>query len=95
MISRGEIEHIAVLAHLKLTDDEIELFTKQLGDIVDYFDKLQEMDTGDIIPTAYTIPMRNVLREDEVEPSYDRDQVLANAPDKKDGQFRVPPIIGE
>ena len=95
MITEEEVRHIAELAHLKLTDGEVEKFTKQLGDILDYFDKLDEVDTEDVVPTAYTIPMKNVLREDEVEESLDKEKVLKNAPDKREGQFRVPPIVSE
>lgn len=95
MISKEEVKHIAELAHLKITEDEVELFTRQLGDILDYIEKLDELDTDDIVPTAHTIPIKNVLREDKAEPSLDRDKALANAPEERDGQFRVPRIISE
>ncbi|MFW6237888.1 MAG: Asp-tRNA(Asn)/Glu-tRNA(Gln) amidotransferase subunit GatC, partial [Halanaerobiales bacterium] len=68
---------------------------RQLGDILDYIEKLDELDTDDVVPTSYTIPMRNILRGDDVEESMEREKVLQNAPEEKDGQFRVPPIIGE
>lgn len=95
MINKKEVEHIANLAQLKLDEKDMDLFTKQLGDILDYVEKLKELDTDSVIPTAYTVPMKNVLREDKVEPSLEREKVLKNAPDKKEGQFRVPKIIGE
>ncbi|MFW6381328.1 MAG: Asp-tRNA(Asn)/Glu-tRNA(Gln) amidotransferase subunit GatC [Bacillota bacterium] len=95
MISEKEVKHIAGLAHLKLTEEEVATFTRQLGDILDSFDKLDELDTEEVRPTAHAIPMHNVLREDEVEPSIDRNKALANAPEQRGGQFRVPKIIGE
>jgi len=95
MIEKKEVKHIANLAHLKLSNEEINLFTRQLGDILDYINKLNEIDTDEITPTAYNIPMKNVLREDKVKESMDREKVLTNAPEKKDGQFRVPKIISE
>ncbi|MFW6269164.1 MAG: Asp-tRNA(Asn)/Glu-tRNA(Gln) amidotransferase subunit GatC [Bacillota bacterium] len=95
MITKKEVKHIAELAHLKLTEEEVETFTRQLGDILDYFEKLDELDTEDVVPTAYTIPMKNVMREDKVEPSLNQGEVLQNAPEKKQGQFRVPPIVSD
>lgn len=93
MIDKEEVKYIADLAHLQLTDSEIELFTQQLGDIIDYFEKLDQLDTEDVVPTAYTIPMRNIMRADRVEASLAREKVLKNAPDQKEGQFRVPRIV--
>jgi aspartyl-tRNA(Asn)/glutamyl-tRNA(Gln) amidotransferase subunit C len=95
MINKKDVEYIANLAHLKVDEDEKELFTKQLGDILNYVEKLNELETEGVIPTAYTVPMKNVFREDKVEPSISREKALANAPDEKEGQFRVPRIIGE
>ena len=95
MISKEEVKHIAELAHLKLAEEEVELLSEQLSDILDYINKLNELDTEDVVPTAYTIPMNNVLREDKVEPSMERDRVLSNAPDKDEQQFKVPRIISD
>lgn len=95
MITEKEVKHIAELAHLKLTEEEIETFTRQLGDILDYFEKLDELDTEEVIPTAYTVPMKNVMRKDKVESSLEKEEVLKNAPDKRRGQFQVPPIVNE
>jgi len=94
MINKKDVEYIANLAHLKVDEEEKELFTKQLGDILNYVEKLNELETEGVIPTAYTVPMKNVFREDKVEPSISREKALANAPDEKEGQFRVPRIIG-
>ncbi len=95
MISKKEVEHIADLAQLKLDEEDGDIFTKQLGDILNYIEQLNELDTDGVVPTAYTVPMKNVLREDRVGPSLPKKKFLANAPDKKDGQFRVPRIIAE
>ena len=95
MIGKDEVKHIAELAHLKLNNEEVEQLSEQLSDILDYIDKLKEVDTKDVVPTAYTIPMINVLREDKVEPSMKREKVLTNAPEKDKGHFKVPKIISD
>lgn len=95
MINKDEVKYIADLASLKLSDDEVDKFSKQLSDILDYVEKLDELDTEGIVPTAYTIPVKNVLREDKVEESLDLEKVLQNAPEKIDNQFRVPKIMDE
>jgi len=95
LINEEEVKYIADLASLKLSDEEVEKFSKQLSDILDYVEKLDELDTEDIVPTAYTIPVKNVLREDRIEESLKLEKVLQNAPEKKDNQFRVPKIMNE
>ena len=95
MITREEVEHIASLAYLDLTEEEIKVFTQQLRAILASFKKLDEMDTEDIVPTAYSIPVNNVFRPDQVEESLEREQVLKNAPDPLQGHFRVPPIAAD
>lgn len=95
MIDKDEVRYIADLASLKLSEDEVEKFSQQLSDILDYIEKLDELDTEDIVPTAYTIPVKNVLREDKVEESLELKKVLQNAPEQKDNQFRVPKIMDE
>ncbi len=95
MISKDEVKHIADLARLKLDQEEVNLLSEQLSDILDYIDKLNELDTEDVVPTAYTIPMNNVLREDEAKPSIARNKALSNAPQKDEGQFKVPKIISD
>jgi aspartyl-tRNA(Asn)/glutamyl-tRNA(Gln) amidotransferase subunit C len=94
LINKEEVEYIANLANLRIDEGDKELFTRQLGDILNYVEKLNELDTEGVIPTAYTVPMKNVLREDRVAPSIPREKALANAPDNVQGQFRVPKIIG-
>ncbi len=95
MINEKEVKYIADLASLKLSDEEVETFSKQLSDILDYVEKLDELDTEDIVPTAYTVPVKNVLREDKVEDSLEIEKVLQNAPEKVNNQFRVPKIMDE
>lgn len=95
LINEEEVRYIADLASLKLSKKEVEMFSKQLSDIVDYVEKLDELDTKDIVPTAYTIPVKNVFREDKVKRSLSLEKVLKNAPEKQADQFRVPKIIEE
>lgn len=95
MIDEKEVKYIADLASLKLSDDEVKKFSKQLSEILDYVEKLDELDTEDIVPTAYTIPVKNVLRNDKIKKSLELEKVLKNAPESKDDQFRVPKIMDE
>jgi aspartyl-tRNA(Asn)/glutamyl-tRNA(Gln) amidotransferase subunit C len=94
-ISRDEVAHVARLARLELTDDELELFTSQLAAVLDHAADVEALDVGDVPPTAHPYPLRNVTRRDEVRPGVDRDEVLAQAPAAEDGRFKVPPILGE
>jgi len=96
-LTRGQVEHIAELAKLKLTDDEIAKMTEQLSAILDYAARLNELNTDAISPTASVVPLSNIMREDVVEPSMPREDVLANAPDKDErGEFfRVKAILKE
>ncbi|SFL38817.1 Asp-tRNA(Asn)/Glu-tRNA(Gln) amidotransferase subunit GatC [Halanaerobium salsuginis] len=95
MIDKKDVEYAAGLAQLKLTESEKEKYTEQIGQILNYVDKLGELDTEGVVPTAYTVPMKNVLREDKVTESLPREKTLANAPDQKDGQFRTPKIMSD
>jgi aspartyl-tRNA(Asn)/glutamyl-tRNA(Gln) amidotransferase subunit C len=92
-IDRATVEHIAELAKLQLTDDEIELYAGQLSAILDYVEQLQELDTDAIPPTASVLPLRNVLRPDGIQPSLPRDAALANTADQAEGQFRVDAVL--
>lgn len=87
------IEHIAMLARLELSEEEKQLFSEQLGSIIQYIDTLNELDTSDVEPTSHILPMKNVFRDDEPGPSLPREKALLNAPDSKDGFYRVPKII--
>ena len=92
-LTREQVEHITELARLKLTDAEKERFREQLSDILDYAARLQAVDTTGIAPTSSVLPPRSVLRPDEARFGLTREDLLANAPDAEDGQFRVPPIL--
>ncbi len=94
MISKKDVEYIARLAHLEIDEQDKEVFTNQLGAILDYIDQLSQLETEGVEATAYTVPMKNVFREDRIATSLSREKALANAPDQREGQFRVPPIIG-
>lgn len=92
-INRDEVRHVALLARLELSDGEEELMTAQMNGILEYVDKLNELDTNDIEPTAHAIELRNVFRPDRVEPSLDRKDSLANAPGTDGVNFVVPRIL--
>ena len=92
-ITRAEVEHVARLARLELSEDEKGQMTAQLDAILGYIDTLNSLDTSGVEPTATVIPMVSVMREDVVRPSLDREEALANAPDREDVFFRVPRII--
>lgn len=94
-ISREQVEHIAELARLALTEEEIALYTEQLSSILAYVEQLRELDTAAIPPTASVLPLSNILRPDEIAPSLPTAEALANAPDAADGQFRVAAVLDE
>lgn len=94
-ISRADVAHVAQLARLSLTDDELDLFTGQLAAVLDHARDVEALDLADVEPTAHPYPLVNIFRDDEVRPCLDRDEVLAQAPAVEDGRFRVPPILGE
>ena len=95
-LTRTDVERIAALAHLELTDDEVELFTRQLADILQYADRLQAVDTASVSTTWHAVPFSSALREDVVRDSLSSADALANAPDPAPGTlalFRVPKVI--
>lgn len=94
-ISRDDVAHVARLARLQLSDDELDTFTGQLAAILDHAADVEALDVADVAPTHHPYPMVNVVRSDEVVPSLDRDEVLGEAPLAESGQFRVPPVLGE
>ncbi|MGC7846060.1 Asp-tRNA(Asn)/Glu-tRNA(Gln) amidotransferase subunit GatC [Desulforudis sp. 1088] len=93
MLTRKDVQHVALLARLELTPEEEEMYTSQLGRILDYARILQDLDTGEVPPTAHVLPLQNIFREDEVGEHLDVEDVLANAPDRKGNFFRVPKIV--
>ncbi|MCC7077757.1 MAG: Asp-tRNA(Asn)/Glu-tRNA(Gln) amidotransferase subunit GatC [Acidimicrobiia bacterium] len=94
-ISRADVVHVAKLARLELTEEEIEQFTGQLSDILDHAARIRELDTEDVAPTAHPLPLANVMREDEPGPTLDREAFLSQAPACEDGYVRVPRILDE
>ena len=94
-LSRSDVEHVAHLARLGLTTDELSLLEGQLNHILDQYTKLAELDTEAIPPTAQTIELENILRDDVATPSLPVDEVLRNAPESSGGFVVVPPILGE
>ncbi len=92
---RIDVRHVARLARLALTDDEVQRYGAQLADLLQHVDQLKELDTSDVAATAQVIAARNVVRADERRATLDRDVVLAGAPQPQHGFFRVPKIIAE
>lgn len=88
-----DIAHVARLARLGLSDEELSHYATQLGVILDHAARVQQFDTDDVEPTAHPLPMVNAFRPDEIRPPLDRDEVLAQAPEHEDGYFRVPPHL--
>jgi aspartyl-tRNA(Asn)/glutamyl-tRNA(Gln) amidotransferase subunit C len=93
-LTTEQVEHIAELAKLELTAAEKEQYREQLSAILEYADVLQALDTAAIPPTATVLPLQNVMRPDDVIPSYPRDEMLLNAPDEQDHCFRIKAIFG-
>ncbi|MHB8670118.1 MAG: Asp-tRNA(Asn)/Glu-tRNA(Gln) amidotransferase subunit GatC [Acidimicrobiales bacterium] len=94
-LTRQDVAHVARLARLDLTEEELVRFTEQLGAVLDHAADLAALDTEGVPPTAHPLPLANVLRPDEVVPGVDRDEVLSQAPAAEDGRFRVPRILGD
>ena len=90
-ITREQVLHVAKLAHLDLTDEEVERFREQLSAILEAVSKVSELDLGDVPPTSHPLDLVNVWREDEPAPSLPAEDVFANAPDREDDFFKVPP----
>lgn len=92
-LTLAEVDHIAELARLRLTPEEKERYREQLSAILDYFVQLQDLETADIPPTCSVLPSRSVLRADEARPGLNIDEIMRNAPESKDRQFRIPPVL--
>ena len=91
-ISREDVEYVAALARLELSEPEIQEYTEQLNSILDYATMLERLDTEGVVPTAHAVPLHNVLRADQVGVSIRQEKALKNAPDADEGFFRVPKI---
>lgn len=94
-LSREEVQHIAQLARVGIDEDEIARFGEHLSEILDYFQRLSQVDTEGIPPTAHTLPLHNIVRADEPQPSPDKEEILANAPHRQEDFFRVAVILEE
>ena len=94
-ITRDDVAHVARLARLELSDDELETFTGQLSAVLEHAEDVEALDLADVPPTAHPLPLGNVFRKDEVGATLRPEDVLAAAPSVEDGRFRVPPILGE
>ena len=93
-ITREEVIHVSKLARLQMDDADIDPFSEQIGTILEYFETLNQVDTAGIKPTSHAIFLTNAFREDEEKEHLDRESALANAPEKEDGYFLVPKVIG-
>jgi aspartyl-tRNA(Asn)/glutamyl-tRNA(Gln) amidotransferase subunit C len=94
-LSREQVRHIATLARVGLSDDDVEHFSHQLSQILDYFERLRQVDTEGVPPTAHTLPLHNVMRDDDPAPACPPEEVLANAPLREDDFFRVRAVLDE
>lgn len=94
-LTEKEVRHVAKLARLNCTDEEITLFTEQLGAILEYIDQLDELDTTNIEPLAHCLPVHNVFREDVPQPSLTNDQALKNAPQRDGEFFAIPKVLDD
>ena len=93
IISDETIEYVGILAKLELSDEEKEAAKKDMGRMLDYIDKLNELDTAGVEPMSHVFPVSNVFREDQVDNGDDREEMLANAPKVKDGMYMVPKTV--
>jgi aspartyl-tRNA(Asn)/glutamyl-tRNA(Gln) amidotransferase subunit C len=94
-LSRDEVAHVARLARLQLTEEQIDVFTPQLAAILDHAADVEALELDDVPPTAHPYPLVNVMRADEPRDAGVREAVLDQAPSAEDGMFRVPPVLGE
>jgi len=93
-LTRKDVEKVSLLARLRLDESELETLRGELGQIISYIDQLSEVDTEGVEPMAHAVEVSNVFATDEVKPSLDRDQALANAPSRNDRGYLVPPVLG-
>ncbi|GIO34195.1 MULTISPECIES: Asp-tRNA(Asn)/Glu-tRNA(Gln) amidotransferase subunit GatC [Paenibacillus] len=92
-ITNQDVRHVAKLARLNLSAEEEQMFTEQLNAILQYAEKLNELDTDGVEPTTHVLPVSNVMREDVKRESLPLEKVMLNAPDEEDGQFKVPAVL--
>ena len=94
-IDEAQVRRVALLSRLELSDQEVTQFSTQLSAIVEYIEKLNELDTGNVEPLAHCLPVHNVLREDIPKPSLSNDAALVNAPERENEYFKVPKILDD
>ncbi len=92
-VTREDVDTVGALARLYFTDEEKEELMDTLNNILEYFDKLSELDTEDVEPLTHILPVQNVMRDDEVKPSFDQETALKNAPKHDRGHFVIPKVI--
>lgn len=92
-VSKEDVKHIANLARLEFTDDELEKYTKDLAEIVNFANTLSEINVEGVEPTNHILEIKNVFRKDELKPSLDREEILKNAPEKQAGCVSVPKVV--
>ncbi len=92
-ITKEEVLHVASLARLKFSESDAEKLTENMASIIEFADMLGELDTEGVVPTAHAIPMQNAFREDEIKPSFERREILKNAPDFDEEGFIVPKVV--
>ena len=92
-LNRKDVEHVALLSRLELSDQELDKYTEQLDAILEYIDVLNQVDTSGVEPMAHVLDLRNVMRPDVVQPSLPREEALQNAPEPENGFFKVPKIV--
>jgi aspartyl-tRNA(Asn)/glutamyl-tRNA(Gln) amidotransferase subunit C len=89
------VRHIGKLSRIELTDEQVQTFARQLGDVLEYFDKLQQLDTENVAPMAHAVELTNVLADDTPREGLSTEQALTNAPQRQGEFFRVPKVLGE
>jgi len=94
-VTKEDLDQVAILSRLSIPQEESEKYMGQLDKFLTYVENLKSVDTEQVKPTTYALPMQNVFRQDEVKPSLDRDLALSNAPLKEDGYFKVPRVLEE
>jgi len=94
-LDQATVRHVAQLARLRISDEEVARFAEQLSSILTYVEQLNELDTRDVPPTAHPLPVTNVMRDDAVRPCWEPDTALRNAPQSQDGFFRVPKVLDQ
>ncbi|KAF0090998.1 MAG: aspartyl-tRNA(Asn)/glutamyl-tRNA (Gln) amidotransferase subunit C [Fusobacteria bacterium] len=92
-ITINDVKHVAILSRLGLNDEELQKYEEELNDVLNFMEKLNELDTQGVEPTSHVLDIHNVFRTDIIEKSLDLEDVLANAPDREDDYFKVPSIL--